>query len=272
MRAMRLDAKLSLQQAAPKLDLTTSSLHRLETGETLAHVHIARSMMDLYDIHMPDLLDVIRAARRRGWWRSYQVAHRDYLGWETGATHMYEVATLRLPDLLQTEDYTRHLLHGSRDKALAGQFGDEIQTRRIRQARLGKPDGLTYTVILDESTLQNSVGDTGVMRDQLAHITDAASRPTVTVRVLPASAGPDLRCGGFRLLDFDYPGDSPVLYADVVDTTRREDRADLTESTQRLFDQIMSASLSPEASRDLIHRIATELYPPARGGEERKTA
>src|ERR1700742_3997213 len=83
--AMRHDARLSLDEAAPKLDLTRSSLHRLETGVTVANVHIARSMMDLYDVRMPDLLDVIRAARRRDWWHGYHVTGHEYIGWEAGA-------------------------------------------------------------------------------------------------------------------------------------------------------------------------------------------
>lgn len=271
LRAMRLDAGLSLEQAAPRLDLTTSSLHRLETGVTQAHVHVARSMMDLYDRRMPELLDVIRASRRRGWWQGYQVADRDYLGWEAGAARVYEAAVLRVPDLLQTEEYTRHLMRELNVRAPAGRLGDEIHARRIRQSRLtDTEDPLDYSVVLDESALRNRVGDSDVMRHQLARIVECASWPTVHLLVLPASAGAHVRYGGFRLLDFDHPDDPPVLYADVVDSGVREDRPELVADARQLFEIIASSSLSREDAKEFVQRIARELYSSGCGVRERK--
>jgi DNA-binding XRE family transcriptional regulator len=269
---MRHDARLSLEEAAPRLDLTRSSLHRLETGVTVANVHIARSMMDLYDVRMPDLLEVIRAARRRDWWHGYHVTGHEYIGWEAGATCVYEVAALRVPDLLQTEDYTRHLLlRDLSEQSPDGRLSDEVSTRRKRQARLtDSEDPLSYTVILDESTLRSSVGSPDVMRAQLDHIAESASWPAVNVLVLAAGSHP--RCGGFRLLEFDHPDDPPVLFADLIDSERREDSADLTKSTRQQFDLIASAALPPDASIDRVRTMADELYPHQCDAQQRNTA
>jgi hypothetical protein len=252
---MRLKARLSLDDAAAKLDLTRSSLHRLETGTTAAHVHVARSMMDLYDHYVPELLDTIRVARRRGWWLDYQVEDRDYLGWEAGAAAVREVAVLWVPELLQTENYARALL-SDRD-----QVGDEVKVRRIRQDRLRAVEGpLVVTVVLDEAALRNRVGTPSTMFDQLAHVVECAGWSTVDVRVLPASAPTSVRAAGFRLLEFDHPDDSPVLYAGCVHTTVREDRPEYVVKARSAFDAIVSAALSDVDSVAFVQDLSRELY------------
>ncbi|MFC0105647.1 helix-turn-helix domain-containing protein [Kibdelosporangium aridum] len=64
LRQMRKQAHLTLELAAPKLDKTRSALHRVETGQTKANVHLVRSMMDLYDAYDPVLLDEVREANK----------------------------------------------------------------------------------------------------------------------------------------------------------------------------------------------------------------
>ena len=266
-REMRRQAGLSLEQAAARLDLKRSGLHRLETGGSIPHVHIARSMMDLYDQYMPELLDTIRASRRRGWWQDYRVLNRDYLGWEAGAAALREVAVVRLPDLLQTEDYARELLAG-RDH-----LADEIKTRRIRQDRLTSSDcPLTFTAVLDESALRNSVGNARVMRAQLARVVECAAWPTVQVRVLPASTGAGVRTAGFRLLAFDHSDDPPVVYADCAHATVREDEREQVDEASRAFDAVASAALSEEDSVAFIQLLSRELYPSDQITVERKSA
>ncbi len=266
-REMRLAAGLTLEEAAVRLDLKKSGLHRLESGGSLPHVHVARSMMDLYDQYVEDLLDTIRAARHRGWWQDYRVLNRDYLGWEAGAATLREVAVLQLPDLLQTEDYARELL-ADRDH-----LADEIKTRRIRQDRLTSSDGpLVFTAVLDESALRNSVGNAHVMRGQLARVVECAAWPTVEVRVLPASAGAGVRTAGFRLLAFDHSDDTPVVFADCAHATVREDEREQVHEAFRMFDAIASAALSEDDSVTFIERIARELYPSEKITVERKSA
>jgi hypothetical protein len=224
-------------------------------------------MMDFYDKFMPNLLDWIRASRRRGWWSEYRVPNSDYLGWEAGAAALREVAVVRLPDLLQTENYTRELLAGRNHLA------DEIGTRRIRQARLIGPDSpLTFVVVLDESALRNCVGDSKVMRGQLARVVECAETGNVHVRVLPAVAGADVRTTGFRLLEFDDADDPPVLFADCVHTTVREDRPEQVAEARRAFDAIASAALSEEDSMAFVRHLSRELYPSGSTTMERKSA
>lgn len=62
---MRQQAGFTLEEAAFKLDTSTESLRRRETGFTATDVHLARSMMDLYDIRDDTFLDEVRQASQR---------------------------------------------------------------------------------------------------------------------------------------------------------------------------------------------------------------
>jgi hypothetical protein len=174
---------MGLEEAAPLLDLSSSTLGRMEVGQTQVTVHVARSMMDLYDEYSPSLLDNVRAARARGWWRDYGFGARDYIGWESGASHVREVAISRIPDLLQIEDYARALLTDSQD---AERILTVLKIRQHRLAAARSP--LRLSIVLDESTLHNEIGGPAVMRAQLAHLRECASWPTVSIRILPGAA------------------------------------------------------------------------------------
>ena len=268
-RQMRLNARLTLDEAAPKLDLTRSSLNRVETGATQLDVHLARSMMDVYDEFVPELLDTVRAARLRGWWHNYLVGNSEYLGWEAGATQVRELAAARLPDLLQTEDYTRALLSDlhnetpkprARRDAVRRRMADELQTRRIRQRRLlGQDTVLSLTVIVDEAALHHQVGGFRVMRAQLAQVIEFASLTTVRLHVLPFSAGATFRIGGFRLLTFDHRDDPPLVYVDQLSEAVREEATDQIAAATQIFHYLTSAALTESESRRFVEKIRDEM-------------
>ncbi len=247
---MRMQARLTLDEAAPRLDLKRSALHRVEIGVTRVSVHLVRSMMDLYDQYTTDLLDTVRAARERGWWDGLRVADLDYVAWEAGATCLSEFAAVRVPELLQTEDYARVLLADAKD------LDAELAARRIRQDRLTGETTFAVSVVVDEAALHNQVGGSDVMRAQLGHLVDCSAWAGVTVRVLPAVAGAQMRAGGFRLLDFDHPDDSPVTYLDSAIGAIREEDTDRVAMVRQVFDSISTAALPVDESRTFIEQIA----------------
>jgi DNA-binding XRE family transcriptional regulator len=231
-RDMREQAGLRLVDAASRLDLSRSALNRMESGATRVSVHLARSMMDVYDHYSPELLDTIRVARSRGWWQEFGLSADDYVGWETGASHVREVATARIPALLQTEDYARALLTDHQDAALT--------VLKIRQHQLAN---LRLSVVLAETALHNDVGGSTVTRTQQTHLLTCATSPTISVRVLPAATVAYLGTSSFRLLEFDQPDDPPVLFTDTVVGTRREDKPRQTRLARDFFDTINQAAV-----------------------------
>ena len=94
LRVARNEAGLNLVEAAKRLEIAGSSLSRFENGSGPVTVHLVRSMMDVYDQRLDDVLDLIRQARTRGWWKQYGISDKDFVALETGAARIstYELS------------------------------------------------------------------------------------------------------------------------------------------------------------------------------------
>ncbi len=175
LREMRERAGMTLDIAAPRLDKTRTSLHRIEVGETLADVHLIRTMTDLYDQRDDELLDLARATKKRAWWYPY-IGPRSqitYVDMETEASRARTFHTTAVPGILQTADYIRARFTGARQAWTRGCAENLIAVRRIRKGRLSeKEDPLYLEAVIDESALRRMVGGPEVMREQLSLWTD----------------------------------------------------------------------------------------------------
>ncbi|MGH3835051.1 MAG: helix-turn-helix domain-containing protein, partial [Pseudonocardiaceae bacterium] len=63
LRRLREESGLSLEEAAPRLDWSTSKLGRIETAQQGVDVHGVRSMLDLYNVggaQWTEIIDMVR--------------------------------------------------------------------------------------------------------------------------------------------------------------------------------------------------------------------
>ncbi|TDQ04808.1 helix-turn-helix protein [Labedaea rhizosphaerae] len=236
---MRARTGLRLVDAAARLDMSTSALHRLETGETLANVHVVRSMMDLYDHYSPNLLDLVRTSRSQGWWRAYGVFD-DYIGWETDAAQMCEVATTRIPDLLQVDDYAR----------ATGSDGRALSVLKARQSRLTV---LRLNVVISEAVITHDVPGVD-LRAQIAHLSRQSELSTVAIRVLPAAETARMQPTPLRLLDYPHPDPCVAFVDSALGRTQTDELRD-TVAVRRTFESIAAAAMTPRETRDFLSRI-----------------
>ncbi|MCI2423583.1 helix-turn-helix transcriptional regulator [Saccharopolyspora sp. K220] len=260
-RQLREEAGLTQEKAAAGLDMSTSALSRKETGEVATSVHEVRSMMDLYDTYDPDLLDLARAARERGWWRAYGVEDRGYVDLETEARTVRELSLMSIPGLLQTEGYMRAIFQRDRIHRTKRQVENDIAVRLIRQRRLSDDDHpIQLTALIDQAALERPVGGTAVMREQLNQMLDMTAQVAVAVRVLPKSIGWHAGLeGAFTLLEFPDPADRDVLFvAHPAGSVHLEKDPEVREA-RLLFEHLLKEALSPEASGKMIEQAAREL-------------
>jgi hypothetical protein len=77
-----------------------------------------------------------------------------------------------------------------------------------RQALLTREDPPRLWAIMDEAAVRRLVGGRQVMRAQLDRLREAASRPNVTIQVIPFDVGshPGMD-GSFIVLEFPDPAD-----------------------------------------------------------------
>ncbi|WP_263250162.1 helix-turn-helix domain-containing protein [Saccharopolyspora rosea] len=260
-RQLREASGLTQEAAAAGLDMSTSALSRKETGEVATSVHEVRSMMDLYDVYDPDLLDLARAAKQRGWWRAYGIEDRKYPDLETEASEVREFALAFIPGLFQTADYMRAVFRCGNPGCTDEFIENAVALRKARAERINGTDvpPLDYSAVIDESALRRPVGGAETMRRQLVQLVERAELPSVTVRVLPIGVGAHRGMeSSFCLLR--YPGDEPdVLYMEhVAGSSVTEKRHDVRRA-EAVFDEIWTSALDTSASVDLIHRVAREM-------------
>ncbi|XVS64569.1 helix-turn-helix domain-containing protein [Actinosynnema sp. CA-299493] len=257
---MRTQAKLTLDEAAKALYRTKSTLHRLEKGETILDVHLAKSMMDLYDQYDPDLLDQALRAREPGWWTTHGIENQGYIDVETEASDVRDLSPLIIPGLLQTTGYMRAMFEAHRLKRTRRWLENDIRVRQIRQERLTQPDEpLRLHAILDEAALRKVVGSREVMREQLRHLIELAKRPNVTIQLVSSGQGVvDGMATAFTLLGFAGPDEPEVLYIEYLTGALHIEEERQLQEARLTFGFAASQALGPEDSVVLIERVLAE--------------
>lgn len=257
---MREEAGLSIEDAAVALDKHRNSLYRLEAGETRLDVHLARSMMDVYDHYDPDLIEDVRDALKPRWWMKFGMSALGYVDLETEAREIRELGLVYVPGLLQTRPYMQAIFEADALKRTRNELKTQVEVRLIRQRRLVDEDHPLHLVaLLDESALRQTIGGPDVMREQLEHLVMMAELNTVTLRVLPRNVGAHGgQTGSFTLLDFPDPEDRTILYVEYPTGSIQVEEPVEVRRARLLFDRLLDRALGSEDSVALVEQVLTE--------------
>jgi hypothetical protein len=263
LRRLREDARLSLEEAAPKLDWSASKLGRIETAQQGVDVHGVRSMLDLYNVggaQWTEIVELTRDARRKGWWHAYGVSNAGFLALETDAAVVYSYQLGNVPGLLQTADYARAVFRGSRPQRTEAELDHHVQMRLFRQRRLTADPLLELAAIVDETVLRRPIGGVEVMRGQLRHLVSQAALPSVSFQILPVSVGVHQGMNGaFSVLGFADPDEPAVAYTEDAVKAVHVDKEAEVRGYKLVFDQLRSEALSPRDSVALLEQLAASL-------------
>jgi transcriptional regulator with XRE-family HTH domain len=262
LRAARETARLGIEQAAPMLDTSPSTLSRIENGATVINVHLVRTMMDVYDQRLDEVVELVRAAKRPGWWKAYGISNTDFVALETGASLVSEFHPSFVPGLLQTAAYARALFQAVRRLPDEEWMDNQLAVRAIRQQRLTDEElPLRLDAVIHEYALCHPVGGPEVMRAQLRHLALITELPTVTLRVLPAAmVSNEALVGGFILLDFPAEDQPTITYLMHALGTEKTDRNELVWQAKLRFDHLRSLALHPDDSVALIEQVAEQVW------------
>ena len=263
LRRLREEAGLSLEEAAPRLDWSTSKLGRIETAQQGVDVHGVRSMLDLYNVggaQWTEIIDLTREAKQKGWWHAWGLSNAGFLGLETDAAVVYDYQLGYVPGLLQTAAYIRAVFRGSPPPRSEVEIDRIVQVRLFRQRRLTEDPPLELVAIVDETVLRRPIGGAEVMRDQLRHLVSQAALPSVCFQVLPVSVGVHQGMNGsFTVLGFAEPDEPAVAYMEnAVSATHVHKEAEVREY-KLVFDRLRSEALSPCDSAAFVERLVGDL-------------
>ncbi len=248
---------MSIDEAALALDKKRTSMYRIEAGESRVDVHLARSMMDVYDVYVPRLLDDVRYALEPGWWVKYGHNGLGYADLETEAAVVREMSLSYVPGLLQTPAYMQAVFEASQLRRTKSVLANQVEIRKRRQRRLTDEERpLKLIALIDESALRRMERHSELKAEQLEHLVIMSDLPSVTLRVLSGEVGiHGGLTGAFTLLEFPDPEDQDMLYIEYpTGASHFEDESDVAQA-RLVFEHVSAKAMSHEKSVALIERM-----------------
>lgn len=210
------------------------------------------------DDELIDTLAVMATDRTRGWWEEYRgllpTSFLDLAELDHHSSFRREVSILFVPGLLQTEGYARAVFSSRVPELTHDELELRVRHRMARQSII-----FPYEVVIHEAALRIRVGDRVTAQGQLRRLTELSEADHITLRVVPfdmdhfsGASGTMAYVGGpLRKLDTvvrDAPHGSVFI----------DSEAQLI-AYQTRFRKVEAVSLTPDRSRDFVHRLTKEL-------------
>ncbi len=264
LRRLRDAAGLTLMQVAERIGIHYSHLSRMETGKRPASPEDVASLLVVYGITGEERQELITLAKRSsqpGFWQrqgSFEARFAALKVLEARATALVSFEPLMIPGLLQTMPYAKAMFREVGLIEDQDALDERVVGRVHRQSVLRQPGGPTLVAILAETALRGHVGGREVMRDQLRYLVEAAERPHVTLRVVPAAVGghPGLAGTFLRMRFADRPG--VVFLENRTSSLFLEERSELS-AYDRVIVELLSVAMSEENSVRLVAELAANL-------------
>jgi transcriptional regulator with XRE-family HTH domain len=254
LRRARAATGLSQEQLGQRIGYSAALVGKVETGERAPSQDFAKRC----DQALPGaggLFARLHALTQR-WDGGYPSWFAEWVEVERRAESLCCWQPLLVPGLAQTADYARALFEAWRQPA--DQIDQLVSTRMDRQSIFDLPDPPSLWVIVDEGVLRRCIGSAKIMYDQLMHLADPADRPNVTVQVVPAEAGAHVGLqGGFSIASVDGVG---TVYLEGPNQGQTTQTPALVATVSAHFDTLRAEALPRVTSRDLIKRVAEELW------------
>ena len=264
LRRMRESVHRTVTDVAHELGWSESKLSRVETAHSGIRTADLQRLFDFYGTAEADrkrLIALAGQARQRGWWEAYGDALPDpyetFIGFEAEATSIFTYEAQVVPGLLQTDEYANAVTLADGVVDNRGVVAQRVAVRMARQAVLTREPPPTLWAILDEAALRRPIGGEDVMRRQLLRLVEAAERPTITIQVLPFTAGAHRAlAGSFIILEFAGDSDASLVYSEgMTGGTFRSKPAEL-RSYLMSFEALRAAALDAVGSIEFISKIA----------------
>jgi transcriptional regulator with XRE-family HTH domain len=267
LRRLREDRGLTIDHVAGLLEMHPTTLSRIETGRRGILPRDLKPILDAYDItgdERESLLTLARQAKQRGWWQRYgDLLPSEYatlIGLEAEATEIRTYQHQLVPGLLQLPDYYRAIVRAFCPTDTEEELDQRVKVRMERQSRLSSAPTLSMWAMLDEAVLRRLVSGPNVMREQLRHLADMATRPGMTFQVLPFSAGEHAAMvSPFVVLKFPEPLDPDVVYLENQTSALYVEEPNEVARYTLVYDHLAAAALSPKDSLALINQVARDL-------------
>lgn len=250
-------------EAAEELECDVSKIAKVETGERSLTVPEVKALLRLYAIPEDDWEPVLRLARDARRRSSSRVADyaRKFAALEAECDGIQTYQTETVPGLFQIEEYARVVTMAVDPRQPDDVVEQFVGSRMARAQILTGPKPPHIWAVLNEGVLRRQVGGREVMAAQLDRLTVVAALPTVSVHVLPFSAGAHAAMGAsFVLLQLSERLQAArIVYLEDLASADYLDQPGDVRLYTLTFDRLVSGALDPVASIQLIDKIRHEI-------------
>lgn len=266
LKQLRGQKGMLLDAVARQLEISPSKLSRIETGQVEPKFRDVRDLLDIYDATADireQIMDWAGEAKRPGWWQPFSVEVPNdldlYISLEAEARSV-QIFSTPINGLLQTEQYARDMLRGAVPAATPRELDTLVDVRLGRQSVIGEDRDdappLELHAVLDEGALYRGPSDGAVMADQMRMLVERSRLPNVTLQILPFDAGYTSGTSTFAIFDPRLPTDWPVVNVESTGADAYFDSASDVERYRGIWRNVVAKALDPEASRELVQRLA----------------
>ncbi|NJP66558.1 helix-turn-helix domain-containing protein [Streptomyces spiramenti] len=263
LRRMRADSGETTAFAARLLGLDRTKISNMEAGVRVISPERVRTLAGNYgctDDRYIDALAAMAEPQEPGWWEGYRgqlpAGLLDIAEIEWHARSVRAAVFLHVPGLLQTRGYARTVAEAALPQLAEREVELRVALRLERRQVLERATPVRYTAYIHEAALRIDFGGPEVMTGQLRWLCEVGQLSHVDVRVVPFTAGA-------------FPGAGqafchvrevvPQLDTVQLDSAHGPGFTHAPAQLQKYWSQLdwmERASLSAEASRDLIQHIA----------------
>ena len=273
LRSLRDESGRTLDEVAEELLISTSKLSRLENAQGSPQARDVRDLIRYYGVEGTPLADRlmnwVRMSGRQGWWTDYSQAVATpgldaHLAYESEATVARIYTIPLLPVMLQTTDYARAQYSTQEPWWSPAEVDRLVKLRERRKLALTARDDiepLELVAVTHECALRQFVGSRDIMRAQLDHLLERSTEPNIDLRVFPYSHPPVFSMGCmYAYFEFEDDLDRDIVHIETHAGFRHIETAAIVERYRGFHEALVTASLGPDESRDLIHRIRSEQF------------
>ncbi|WP_447008607.1 helix-turn-helix domain-containing protein [Saccharothrix isguenensis] len=266
LRRLREAANRTHVEISEVLDCTQGRISKIEAGFLSIRPVEVKAVLDYLAIPRSEwepLIALAKESRQRNLWNRHSdvmsARFMNYANLEAEANRICVYQAEVVPGLMQTEAYANAVNRATRRRAdITPERYTEVRLARQERVRTGE---LSLWVVLNEAAIRRVVGGEQVMREQLQHLLELGHQPSVTLQILPYSAGEHPAMNGpFEIAQFaDRRQDPDVIYLEnQTGGLFMEEQAEI-ERYNVTFDRLIADALDVGRSAKLIGRVIDEL-------------
>lgn len=263
LQRLRKERKLTCKAVGDALDVSGSTISRIETGKREATREEVASILTLLGVVGVDRARLIEQARRQSESDLVETAgsteqSRNYKNFERNATKITDYELALVPGLAQTQDYARAILTAVRPGDTDQNIEDWVGQRMSRTSILSRPQPPELHWIVAETCLRRPVGGREMMSRQVEHLVSLVERPNITINIIPASVVAHVGLHG-QFVILDFAAEPSIVCVEALTTGLFLDEPAKVAHYRLAVNEMMDVALDAAASVRLLKSIAIDL-------------